>query len=207
MTTKLFDLDTKRCDAILNASLKEFALKGFDKASTNIIAKEAAISKSLMFHYVGSKQELFLLVFDYFSEALNKEYFDLINYDERDIFNKLKQSYILQIRLLNKYPCILEFSKLSRTTNSDEINKELEKREQNQHLNCYPNLFDKIDESKFRKTLNIEQCKQIILWSNIGFTKEILDEIHNSNISKFKSEIITQKIDEYFDELRKLFYA
>ena len=50
--TKLLELDTQRRDAILNAALKEFSSQGYDNASTNVIAKEAGISKALMFHYV-----------------------------------------------------------------------------------------------------------------------------------------------------------
>ncbi|WP_256311439.1 hypothetical protein [Tissierella carlieri] len=67
----------------------------------------------------------------------------------------------MQINLLEKYPWILEFNKLSRTTNSNEFNKELENR--TQHLSCYSKLFDEIDEAKFRKGLDIEKCKQFIL--------------------------------------------
>lgn len=66
MPTKLLDLNTERRDAILNSALKEFTLRGFDDASTNVIAKEAGISKALMFHYVSNKQELFLVVYDFF---------------------------------------------------------------------------------------------------------------------------------------------
>ena len=43
MTAKFQDLDEKRRDDILNSALKEFASRGYDKASTNIIAKEAKI--------------------------------------------------------------------------------------------------------------------------------------------------------------------
>ena len=107
---KLYDLDSERRDAILNAALKEFSIQGYDNASTNIIAKEAGISKALMFHYVSSKQELFLVVYDYFSDLMEKEYFKLMNYDEKDIFDRLRQSYVLQIALLEKYPWITEFS-------------------------------------------------------------------------------------------------
>lgn len=64
--------------------------------------------------------------------------------------------------------------------NSDEINKELEKRVQ--HLNCFPNLFDKIDEAKFRKELDIEKCKQFVLWANIGFTNQLLSELRSTDI-------------------------
>ena len=144
MVAKLLNLESGRRDAVLNAALKEFVLKGYDNASTNVIAKEAGISKALMFHYVSNKQELFLVVYDYFSDLMKREYFDLMNYDEKDIFDKLRQSYFLQIKLSEKYPFIFDFNKLTRATNSNEVNKELESRMREQRLSCYPKLFDGI---------------------------------------------------------------
>lgn len=202
--TKLLELDTQRRDAILNAALKEFAVQGYDNASTNVIAKEAGISKALMFHYVSSKQELFLEVYDFFSELMKQEYFKLMNYEEKDIFDKLYQSYVLQIALMQKYPWITEFSKLSGITNSDEINNELEKRKT--HSDCYPKLFEEIDSTKFRKGLDIEMCRQIILWSNIGFTNQLLSEIRSGE-TKVSSDILLKKLNSYFDELKKIFYG
>jgi len=76
--TKLLDLDASRRDALLNAALKEFSIQGYDNASTNVIAKEAGISKALMFHYVSSKQELFFWVYDYFDNLMKKEYFEIL---------------------------------------------------------------------------------------------------------------------------------
>lgn len=207
MPTKLLDLNTERRDAILNSALKEFTLRGFDDASTNVIAKEAGISKALMFHYVSNKQELFLVVYDFFSNLMKKDYFELINYDEKDIFNRLRQSYILQIKLMEKYPWILEYSKLSSKTRSSEINREIEKRRQEEYANCYPKLFDDIDISQFRKELDIEKCKQIIFWSNIGFTNQLLDEIRNTQNSSLNSRLIINKLDNYFDEFKKIFYV
>ncbi len=142
MHIKLLDLDSQRRDNILNAALKEFALKGFDHASTNVIAKEARLSKALMFHYVNSKQDLFLFVFDYFNNLLQKEYFTLIDFSDSDLFRRLHHSYLLQIKLLKKYPWIFEFSKLSVTTNSAEINQALEKRAREQQSSCYERIFD-----------------------------------------------------------------
>ena len=88
MSAKLLNLEPGRRDAILNAALKEFVLEGYDKASTNVIAKEAGISKALMFHYVSSKQELFFWVYDYFDDLMKREYFERMDYEEKDIFNK-----------------------------------------------------------------------------------------------------------------------
>jgi len=111
--TKLLDLDASRRDALLNAALKEFSIQGYDNASTNVIAKEAGFSKALMFHYVGSKQELFLFTYDYFNELLDREYFSRMDYSIKDIFERLRTSYLLQIELMKQYPWIIDFNKLS----------------------------------------------------------------------------------------------
>lgn len=207
MPTKLLVLEPQRRNAILNAALKEFSLRGFDNASTNIIAKEAGISKALMFHYVNNKQELFLFVYDYFTELLNKNYIAKMNFSEKDIFNRLRQSYLLQIDLIKQYPWIFEFNKLSIATNSDEVNKELEERDEKMRCSCDIDIFNTIDESKFRAGLDIEKCKQFILWANVGFTNQILDDIRNSEVSNLDYDRIISRLDEYFDELRKVFYT
>ncbi len=207
MAMKLLDLDPQRRDAILNAALKEFALQGYDNASTNVIAKNAGISKALMFHYVSSKQELFFVVYDYFSELIKREYFELMDYGEKDIFEKLRKSYLLQLKLSEKYPWVLEFGRLSHVTNSNEVNSELEIRTRKDQESCYPKLFDGIDESRFRKGLDIEKCKQIIFWSNIGFANEVLEGMRNGDSASLDYDMIVLKLEEYFVELRKIFYS
>lgn len=207
MPVKLLELIPQKRDAILNAALKEFSSQGYDKASTNIIAKEAGISKALMFHYVSSKQELFFVVYDYFSDLIRREYFEQMDFNERDIFARLQQSYLLQLKLTEKYPWILEFNKLSRDTNSEEINKKLQDKRKQEHADCYPKLFDDIDESLFRKGLEINACKQFIFWSNVGFTDEILEEFRNNALPHIDREAVISKLDHYFAELRKIFYA
>lgn len=206
MPAKLLDLESQRRDAILNAALKEFAFRGFESASTNVIAKEAGISKALMFHYVNDKQTFFLLVYDYFAELLDQEYFTRIDFTERDIFDRLRQSYLLQIELIKKYPHIFEFDKLSVVTKTDEINKALEKRAYQKRLSCEHQMFDMIDISRFRAGLDIDKCKQFILWTNIGFTNQILDDIRDSQTSNLDYKHIISTLDEYFDELRTIFY-
>lgn len=200
---KLLDLDAPRRDALLNAALKEFSAQGYDNASTNVIAKEAGFSKALMFHYVGSKQELFLFTYDYFSDLLDKGYYSKMDYSVKDIFERLRISYLLQIELMKQYPRIFDFNKLSAKTKSEEINKALEDRAKTKKTY---EIFDMIDVSKFRADLNVEKCKQFILWANVGFTNQILDNIRNSTGQKPDYDHIIATLDDYLDELRKVFY-
>jgi TetR/AcrR family transcriptional regulator len=206
MLPKILNLEAKRRDILLNAALKEFATKGFDDASTNVIAKEAGISKGLMFHYVNSKKDLFLFLYDYCADVINKEYLSLMNFNEKDIFKKLRQSYLLQIELLQKHPWIFEFVKINALTKSEEINKELEKRVIEKQLLCLETMFDTVDESKFREGLDVERCKQLIFWANIGFTNQIVEDIRNSEVSELDYDNIVAELDGYLHELRKIYY-
>lgn len=206
MFSKFLNMEPKRRDAILNAALKEFGKRGFDDASTNVIAKESGISKGLMFHYVNSKKDFFLFLYDYCTEIVKKEYFDLINFNEKDILERLRQTYLLQIELLHKYPWILEFTKIAAITKSDEIKKELEERPKEIQPACFETMFAIVDESKFREGLDIEKCKQLILWANIGFTNKILEDIRSSEINSLDYDKILAELDGYLNELRKSFY-
>lgn len=206
MQLKILNLEPDRRDIILNAALKEFSMKGFDDASTNVIAKEAGISKGLMFHYIKSKKDFFLFLYEYCTERINNEYLDLMNFNEKDIFKRLRQSYVLQIELLQQHPWIFDFIKMTDITDSDEINKKLEEKMDEKLARCHEEMFDIVDETKFRKGLNLERCKQVIFWTNVGFTNQILEDIRHSKISELNYDKILGDLDGYLHELEVIFY-
>lgn len=206
MPKKFFELPQERQDAILNAALQEFAARGFDVASTNIIAKKAGLSKALMFHYVKNKSELFFLVYDYFSDLLQQDYYQQLDFSEKDIFARLHQSYLLQIGLLTRYPALLNFDKLAQKTKSEEINQALQTRQSQNKGNCAPSIFEDISTDLFRPELDLEKSKQFILWTNQGFTQQLLTELRNESNQPLNQQAVLSFLDDYLAELRKLFY-
>ena len=77
--------------------------------------------KALMFHYVNNKKDLFLFLFDYYTDMIDREYFEVMNFKVRDIFERLRQSYLIQLELLKKHPWIFEYNKISAITKDEEI--------------------------------------------------------------------------------------
>jgi AcrR family transcriptional regulator len=203
---KLENLDKNRKDAIINAALMEFATKGYDEASTIVIARNAGISKGLMFYYVNSKKDFFLFLCDYCSKIVKTEYFDLINFNEKNLLERLRQSYILQLELLHRYPWILEFTRITADEKSDEIRKELDEILKGTEPICYETMFGGIDASRFREGMDIERCKRLIFWANVGFANQILKDIRNSELNELDYERIIEELDGYLNELRKSFY-
>ncbi|MEL7605660.1 MAG: TetR/AcrR family transcriptional regulator [Sedimentibacter saalensis] len=206
MFEKLLNLESKRREEIINAALKEFAAKGFDDASTNVIAKEAGISKSLMFHYVNNKKDFFLFLYDYCLEIIKKEYFNLIDLDEKDIFERLSNTYMLKVKVLKKYPWIFDFTKVVVFTDSEDVKKELDERRKNLDEYSLMNFYGDIDISKFRDNLDVEKSKQLIYWAIGGYANKILEEIRSDENYVADYEKIGVEFNGYLDELRKSFY-
>lgn len=50
----------KTRELILKGAIKEFALQGYNKASTNQMMRQAGMAKGLLFHYYPNKQKLYL---------------------------------------------------------------------------------------------------------------------------------------------------
>jgi len=206
MFSKYLNLNTERRNAILNAALREFASKGFDDASTNVIAKASGISKPLMFHYVNNKKDFFLFLYDYCLDILNREYFDQIDVHEKDIFERLRQTCLLKIQVMQKYPWIFDFIKVAVLTDSDVVKDELKKRRKMVEASSFERFYGDIDTSGFRSELDTEKAKQLIFWAVSGYAGQVLERLRSSDVSEFDFKIIRAEFDSYLNELRKTYY-
>lgn len=206
MFSKFLSLDPERRNIILNAALKEFAGKGFDDASTNVIARESGISKPLMFHYVNNKKDFFLFLYDYCLDILGREYFDRIDLNEKDIFERLRQTCLLKIQVMQKYPWIFDFVRVAVFTDSEVVKDDLVKRRKMVEASSFERFYGDIDTSRFRSELDMEKAKQLIFWAVGGYAGEILEQFKSLDVSEFDFEKIRTEFDGYLSELRKTYY-
>lgn len=204
--TKFLNLEKDKQQRILNAALKEFAQKGYDDASTIEIAKAAGISKGLLFHYFKTKKDLFLYLFDYSTKILKTEYFGLINTNERDIFERMRQSYILKTELIHKHPFLFEFISKMVSTESPEVKDELEPGKKELLSIGYAMMVHHDDESKFKDGIDVKKAKNIIFWSIGGFAGGIQEELNKSGSDKIDYDKILDEFDDYLKMLRDWFY-
>ncbi|ABR47696.1 transcriptional regulator, TetR family [Alkaliphilus metalliredigens QYMF] len=205
--SKFLNLENEKQQRILNAALKEFARKGYDDASTIEIAKEAGISKGLLFHYFHTKRQLFLYLYDYSMKIIKTEYFDLININERDLFTKLRQVLLLKIELIHKLPWVFQFSAITTYTSSEEVRNDLESKKQEMESMGYEKIFENIDESKFQKRVDIEKTKNIIFWAIGGFANKIIEETKGSELTELDYDGMLEEFDAYLEILKKWAYT
>jgi TetR/AcrR family transcriptional regulator len=206
MYSKFLNLALEKKDRIINTAIREFAQKGYDLASTNEIAKEAAIAKGLLFHYFQNKKGLFLFLYDYCVELNMSEFYEKIDLKERDFFMRLRQIQRIKGELLNKYPVIFKFLQAAYLEASAEVRGDLEKRNHALALQSTKKVFEGIDISKFKEGVDLQKVIKIVLWTFQGFADEVLVEAKLSSSNQMDYQKAFASAEEYIQLLQNCFY-
>lgn len=206
MFAKFLNLDQEKRERILNAALQEFAQKGFEKASTNSIVKEAGISKGLLFHYFKSKKDLFLFLYDYFTEMLETEFYQKFDLREKDIFQRFKQLMMLKAQLIKKHPEIVNFLLAAYFEDSAEVKGDLNNRNSVSLTSAYDKIFQDIDTAKFKDDIDLQRAIKIIMWTFDGLRNQQVEKEKLSPSGNMDYEEIYTEIDVYIEMFKKLFY-
>lgn len=207
MYSKFLNLSPDKQERILNAALKEFSQKGYEKASTNEIVKEAEISKGLLFHYFKNKKELFLFLYDYFVEIIIDEFYSKVDWNERDLLIRFREITVLKFELMNKYPDIFNFFMAAYQEESAEVKMELEKRDKEILVRSYQKLFTDIDMSKFKQGIDINRAINIIIWTMEGFSNEQQKKGKLRSVEQINMDEILSEMDHYLNLLKTSFYV
>lgn len=105
MLSKFLKLSEEKQKNIISAAVKEFGEKGFDNASTDVIAEVAGIAKGSLFHYFGSKKNLYLFIVEYSTEFFTEEVLKgAENIESRDFYERIKEISIIKQDMIIKYP-------------------------------------------------------------------------------------------------------
>lgn len=109
MNERFYDLSREKQDRFINAACKLFAENGYKKASTDDIVKEAGISKGLLFHYFGSKQGLYVYVYEYSTRFVRMEYDSSIPKSGTDFFELQRCIEKSKRDVIRHYPYMMFF--------------------------------------------------------------------------------------------------
>lgn len=105
-TSTFVGLSREKQTTIFQSALKEFSIKGYSLASTNVIAKKSGISKGSIFQYFYTKEDLFFFVVRRALSEVIKVYKDqyIINFDNMDLKIFFIVSCLQLIEVYKKYP-------------------------------------------------------------------------------------------------------
>lgn len=205
MYEKFLAIDEGKRGRILNAALKEFAGKGYEAASTNSIAKEADISKGLLFHYFTSKKALYFYLFDYSVDRIMDEIRRSVHTEERDAFVKLRQLAGMKLAIMDDYPDLFRFLESVYLETSPEVKAEMDERSKRLLLSEYGTMFGNVDKSKFREGIDADRAMNVILWTLEGLGEQMRRRTAAMG-AELDIPLLIEEFDRYMEMLRFTMY-
>lgn len=204
MIDKFENLPEEKKQRILEACIEEFAVNGYDKASTNSIVKKANISKGILFHYFGNKKNLFLYVFDYCTNFLVDKYYSVKEKEPRDIFERIMWVSILKIRIIQEESLKYRLVFLAVSNMPESLKEELTKKYKNNYSKHMPQFFANIDTSKFRKDIDPQKAIELIMMCTDGISNKYLQKYKNRSVDEVFSDLdkIMEEYKGYMDILK-----
>lgn len=202
---KVMGLDADKRDRIINAAMREF-MHGFKRASTDNIVREAGISKGLLFHYFGTKENLYSFLITYGCDLMVNEYFNLVNVRQPDLFESFWQMMLLKRDLMQRYPLLFNFLAqvfFRQKEGEEDENALLIKGLQEKMMG---EIFGSYDASMFKEDIDPRKAANIALWTLTGYAEGQLSpdktmEDYQQEYGRYLTEL-----KEYFDILRRVLY-
>ncbi len=194
--------DEKR-QRIITAAMQEF-MKGYRNARTDKIVKCAGISKGLLFHYFGTKKELFFFLFQYSVDIIGGEY-KTARFKSRDFLNNIWQLSLLARKLVSKHPLVYGFLASAYFSFQEVFPGELHNF-QNPVEELKQNLLEKADRSLIRDDLDPEKALRTILWTVDGYSAELAR--FGRKVADYEPHYdrIEKELGDYLELLRKALY-
>ena len=196
---------TKR-DLLLTVAMSKFAKNGYKKTTTDEIISEAEISKGLLFHYFGTKKDLYIFLFEYANTTIMQDFYEQIDMKERDILKRLRNMFLLKLELTNKYPAIFDFVASAFYEKDSAVATQINKYTHQLYFDVQKEMFKDIDLSLFKGNFDVQKAIEIIIFTIRGYSEaQASPEKHIEDYSKEHGQYI-RDIDEYISVLRTVFY-
>lgn len=202
------NLNEEKRKKILEVCIHEFADKGYDKASTNSIIKEAGISKGILFHYFKNKKSLFFYILDYCIREMIEEYNKYPLTETKDIFQRISELGVIKLKIAHKYPYIVKLFMESLEKAPQDMRSEIEKKYIQISKEWMPMFFEDIDYSKFRRGVEPSKAIQIIMLFLGALGEKYLQDFRGKEHQLFLNyETIMSEYMEYMEILKYGMYG
>lgn len=199
MDDKFFDLKKEKQDRILNGALKIFALNGYKNGSTDVIVKEAGISKGLLFHYFGTKQELYRFLRDYSIRFLQLEIRSNVSASETDYFTIWRQIIASEESIMDQYPYMIAFLESAENeTDPDTFEPEDEKK---RSRDVYSKALQNADFVHINPEVDIKAIEEMLHFTRNNVQRKLMFK------DMMDAGIYVQQVSHYFDMMAKLTYV
>lgn len=208
---KFFSLDEEKRSRIINAAMGEF-LHGYTVAKTDNIVREAGISKGLLFHYFGTKENLFAFLIDYAVDTVEREFLDRIDTWQRDMLESVWQMSLLKQELSQRFPAIFDFLAavyLDTRHSPGPAQAAYLARFLQMRAQVLADVYEHCDKTLFRDGIDPRLVINIIDWTLRGYAETMTAKFSAATAGAYARENYDSHLADfrtYLDIFRKSFY-
>lgn len=173
MHDKFEQLDEEKRNRIIDAAMSVFAAHSYNHATTDEITTKAGISKGLLFHYFGSKKNLYLYVFDYSYKMVN----DAVNKDLEtpcdDFFELIERTTNVKVNLMYQHPSM--FTYFMKVLYDDKRPKEFDIKKLydiSAEMQKFNDVLSQVDKSKFKDNIDFEMVFHTVIWTSDSLARQ-----------------------------------
>jgi hypothetical protein len=137
---------------------------------------------------------------------MTTNYFDLINFEQTDILDRIWQMSLLKMDLSRKYPLLFDFAAAAYVHEKENPGSKFAETFKEIQNRVAENAFKNIDYSVFKDGIDPKKAINIIWWSLMGYANSLVPG--GKDIAEFKLEYerYLSEMQEYFDIFKKIFY-
>lgn len=186
MMNKTINIPEEKKEAVINASIEEFAKHEYKHAVLENIASNANISKSLLLYHFKTKKKLYKYVYNYVYEYIEKIIADSNFYKIKDFFELMEYSFYKKLEMMEKHKSIFDFLIQGYFDESEDV-KEIVNNYKNKKQIDINSYFKNIDKTKFRDDVDIKDIIEMITYTSEGYLqsrKKMTNKIDKEDMIK-----------------------
>lgn len=196
-------MDEEKRQRIIKASIEEFG-KGYALASTNEIVRKAGVSKGLLFHYFGSKKNLFFVAFREATAKLQEKLLACYEADKEntpgDIFHRLTRLALIKLKLFQDDPTLYQFLAVAIQDSPSDVKQELQTLIDTAAEEGMGKILDGITFSDLRPDVDPVKAIKLIQLAMDGFQQ---DYLRRKDLASLDWDEEVAEFTEYMDILGK----
>lgn len=199
---KFTNLPIEKQNQLINAGLITFGLNGYKKASISDIAKEANVSKSIVFHYFGTKKELYLYLVKYSAETLMSELLTHMPNCGTDFFERLLFFTEIEVSVMRRHPAILSFLKSIVLEKDETVSEDIKVFMSQGEAFRNTMTLDGIETHKFKDGIDPVRVIKMLAWFAEGYVSQLglTNALELDEMNKEFHEIIKMIKNNFYKE-------
>ena len=208
MFENFLKIDITKQKRVLAAALEVFSREGYLRANTNEIAALAEISKGLLFHYFGSKKNLYLFLLDETVKQMSERLMHINLPIQAELFELLRVVSVEKLRIAVEDPkgYRLIYEAFMHTPKG--LEEDIKARFSGLFSNSAAQISALVDESLFKPTVGKTRAIKILM----AYMRGVFEEYNEQNNALTPEEAVgfvedySKQLFEDFEVFREAFY-